>query len=136
MPQLFMLPDSVTFPQPAALLSKVVDDILIAVTADINVNIPISIHDRFLLGTIILGPGALCFFGLTATHRDYYSISIDGDDKLNALECLPLSCMYHKAFSESITSIEFKAFPLIICLTGWQRINASPFCFEIYSQMQ
>lgn len=135
-PKLLILPDASSTSQSAALLAKIVDEILISRPIKAPDNISWSLHDRFPLGPIVHSPAVLLFFVLRVTDLEDYTIAIDGDYKVDALVCLPLSHLLRKAFSDPITPIEQKAFTSVNCSVGWLGIPAFPFYSAFSSRKQ
>lgn len=78
-PQLFYIFNNSSV---VAILSKIVDDFLIAGTSSIIYPIAQRIIEIFSLCTISKGLGMLRFFGLNILHNSYFTISVNGDNKL------------------------------------------------------
>lgn len=77
--------------QLLVMIAKIVKNLLqIGAEADTE---PVfaAINGRFQLGTIVKTPGVIRYHRLNISQIDDMSIEIDGDDKLDALECLLLT---------------------------------------------
>lgn len=88
MPQIFVLKMK---DKTIAVLAKVVDEILMKGDPLVTDPIIMMINAKFKLGTIIHGPGQIRFFGLNVQQFDDMSICVDADEKLHALETMPIS---------------------------------------------
>lgn len=78
-----------------ALVAKIVDDVLLAGPNEIVDGHIRSFNDKFKLGTIMHGPGKLQFFGLNITQRPDFTIEIDADEKVQAVEQCPITRLRH-----------------------------------------
>lgn len=74
-----------------AILAKTLDDILLAGPSRTTDAIVEANGMQFSLGTIVHGPGRLRYFGFNITQHDEMSLTVDGNNKLHALETMPLS---------------------------------------------
>lgn len=83
---------------------------------------------KFNLAEITHGPGRLRFFGLKIIQHEDFSCSIDGDEKLNALEPYQLSLFRRPQSDEKMNAIEQKAFMSIKARIGWLGITSSVLC--------
>lgn len=63
-------------------------------------------------------------------------ITVDGEENLTAVECIPLSRFMLCDVSEAIKFVESKAFASLNSCICWIGINASPFCATFPIQMQ
>lgn len=83
MPQLFMISSTSGL---NALLAKIVDDILLRGPSDHVDHIMSVIQQKFTLGTVTHGPELFLYFGRNITQYDDFRVTIDGEDKLSALD--------------------------------------------------
>lgn len=116
------------------LATKVVDDILIAGDMSHVKAIVEKIDARFKLGTVVYGPGRFIYFGLTIVQHVDYSIVVNADDKLEALESYPLDRFRRRQIEEPLNEIELSAIRSLNGSIGWIGIVASPFC-SFYSSL-
>lgn len=90
--QMFFIVDNAAV---TVVLAKIVEDLLVAgMTGRVDPLLQ-RIDDRFILGTVAHGTGHIRFFWLNISQLDEWSISVDSDDKLNAIDTLPLSRFSH-----------------------------------------
>lgn len=68
-----------------AVVIKVVDDILLTGKSTIVDSIIEKINSRFILGTIVHGPGSIHYYGLNILQHDDYTIEVAAEDKINYL---------------------------------------------------
>lgn len=134
LPQLFYLNNNSGKVTPA--LVKVVYDFLICGETDVVDNTIRSISEVFTLGTIIHGPGLLRYFGLNVVQHDYYTITIDSDDKLNGITTAPITHVRRRHATDSLSPTDRKTFASINISVGWLGITASPFCAVFSSLFQ
>lgn len=87
-PQLFHLVEK---GELVLLVAKSVDDLLIAGVPESTKKFLSRFNSRFSFRTVVSGPGILKFYGLTIEQHEDFSSSIHADDKLNSIECFPLS---------------------------------------------
>lgn len=76
------------------------------------------------------------FNGLSIKQDEYYSISVDSDDKLRALEPYPIDRIKRKQMDELTNAIETSAFCSINGSIDWIVVAASPFCALVSSYLQ
>ena len=83
---------------------------------------------QFKLGTVNYGPGLLRFYGLNIRQFDDFHCTIDGDEKLEALEPSPISRSRRREIDEQLNDIERSSFMSVKGSINWLRITASPLC--------
>lgn len=69
-----------------------------------------AIHAKFALGAVTHGPGAFWFFGLNIFQQEDHSFSIDGDDKLKALETMLVSRIRRRQRDQRLIAVEQRTF--------------------------
>lgn len=134
LPQLFYL--SALDGAITAALAKVVDDFLLCGEPAVVDDVIDNISKSFKLGTILHGPGVLRYFGLNVTQHDDFTVTIDGDDKLNAIGTAPITRVRRRDVTDTLTPAEIKMFASINSSVGWLGIAASPFCATFSSLFQ
>lgn len=85
-------------------------------------------NHRFTLGTIAHGSGLLRFYALKLVQNDDFTISINGDDKLNALETFPISRPRRKQTIVALNKMYLVSFRSVNSSIGWLDITKSHFC--------
>lgn len=110
LPQLFM---STSPSDLNALLAKVVDDILICDPSDHVDSIFNMIQQKFTLGTVTHGPGLFRYFGLNITQHYDFSVTIDGGEKLIALDTHPTTRVRRSELESCLNAAEARAFASI-----------------------
>lgn len=101
-----------------SLLSKIVDDILICGPPDHVDDVILKIEKHFTLGTLSHGPGTLRYFGLNILQYDDYSVSIDGNDKLDAIATLPITRVGRRELESLLNNAGSKAFASVNSSVG------------------
>lgn len=104
--------------------AQVVDDVIHA------------IKNRFTLGTVVHGPSTLRFFGLNTIQYDDYSVTIDGDDKLNGFSMAHITRVQRRPLTKTFTTVKQKIFSSINSSFEWLGITASSFCAKVFSLYQ
>lgn len=108
-------------------LAKIVDEFVIHGDTPTVVNVVETFQKFFRLGTVTCRPGVLCYFELNTLQHVDYTVTIDGDDKFNAIgtPCL--------LAPDTVNNMIF--YPQLdkrLCLhngsVAWLGINTSPFC--------
>lgn len=135
-PQLFYL---IRNGKLCLLAAKIVNDILItgeqhAVDQFLN-----GFYSKYKFGTVAHGPGQLRqlrFFGFNIVQEDDFTCSINGDEKLKALEQCPIPRVRKLELESELTAAERSAFMSLNSSLGWLGIAASPFCAFYSSYMQ
>lgn len=74
-----------------SLLSKIADDLLLCGPPEHVDDIILKLKDKFTLGTIAHRPRTLRYFRFNNVQYEDYTISSDGDDKLDALAAFLLT---------------------------------------------
>ena len=132
-PQLFYIQRN---NEPIVLAVKVVDDVLFAGETPVVNKIVQAIESRYQLRTVVRGPGRFLFFGLRIEQDENFDITVDADQKLDALEAFPISRARRKNGTHHLNSIEQKAFNSLNSSLGWLGIAASPLCSFYSSYLQ
>lgn len=115
LPQLFL---TIKNSRVVAVLSKIFEDLILAGHRSLTNPLAKSINHKFPLGTVRHGPGLIRFFGLNVRHFGDFSITVDGDDKLDALNNMQLSLCCRRDADFPLNSIESKAFGHSIVLSA------------------
>lgn len=102
-----------------AILAKIVDDLLLYSPCQIVDRIVESITKTFTLGTITHGTGLLRYYGLNITQNDDYSVKIDGNDNLQALDSHLITRACRRELKSQLNAAEAKAFSSINSSVGW-----------------
>lgn len=105
------------------IFSKIVDEILFTGLQHIAEEFTRKIDCRFTVGTGTSSPGLLIYFGLNIIQEDL-SISIDTDDKLRAIEFIPLSRLLRKQVEGKPNPIQISACAYFNSSIGWLLITA------------
>lgn len=117
-------------------VAKIVDGLIMTgLKSDVEMFLR-RFDERFKLGTIVHGPGVLRFFGMTIEQFDDYASEIHADDKLNSIECFPLSRVRRIHFDSSLTAVEKSSFMSVNYSLGWLSITVSPLCAFYASHLQ
>lgn len=87
-PQLFFLIHSNKL---VPFICKIVDDLLFTGEDYTEASVFTMLGNHFSFGTMPTGPGTLRYYGLNIVQNNNFTATIDGNKKLNALECFPLS---------------------------------------------
>lgn len=118
------------------LVGKIVDDLLMTgVQEQVSVFIK-HFNSKFKFGSVTSGPGKLRFYGLDITQHDDYTSSIKGDEKLTALESVPLTRSRRREINEQMNEIEKSSFMSVNSSLNWLGITASPLCSFYASFLQ
>jgi len=134
-PQLFFKKDN-NGEKLEILAVKIVDDVLFG--GETNVVEPIidAVKHRYTLGTIVFGPGTFLFNGLQIRQYEDFTISIDGDSKLDGIEGYPIDRNRRRQISEPVNAIEKSSYSSVNGSLVWIGIAASPFCAFTSSYLQ
>jgi len=119
-----------------ALAVKIVDDVLIASTEAHLTVVVKQICSKYNVGTIVYGPGSFLFNGLNVTQDEDLSITVDADQKLQAIEPYPISRYRRKEIDKKANSIEIGSFRSVNGQLGWIGTAASPLCAHSSSSLQ
>lgn len=95
-----------------------------------------GIQKQYELGTVVYGPGIFLYFGLQIIQHDDCSIEIHGDDKINSIECYPITRQRRKQGEEILNAVEVSSYRSMNSSIGWLGIGASPFCAFYGSHLQ
>lgn len=93
-----------------AMLAKIVDDMLLSGHSSTTDPLVEAISTPFSLGTVVHGPGKIRYFGLNTLQHEVVSIVINGNDKLHALEDMPISRSRRKEYVLKLNSVEERSF--------------------------
>ena len=111
--------------KPVLLVAKIVDDILMTGEKDDIDRFEHDFNATFKLGTGSSGPGSLRFFGLNIIQDSDTLSTIDGNDKLNALEPHALTRNRHRDQDDKLNDLERSSFMSLNSSLGWLGINLS-----------
>ena len=92
--------------------------------------------DKFKFGSIVHGPGIIKFYGLTIEQFEDMSSTIHSDDKLNAIECFPLSRIRRRQADSVLNNVEKSSYMSVNSSLGWLGIAAYPLCSFYASHLQ
>ena len=115
---------------------KIVDDILITAKREKTNEFISSVKSKYKLGTIAHVPGSFLFNGLYITQDNNFVTRIHGDSKLESLCCFPIDRRRRKQVTETLNTVELKAFRSVNSLIGWLGTNASLLCSFYSSRLQ
>lgn len=132
-PQLFVLFERQNL---LSTCSKIVHDLLIAGPTPITDYVIARIEANLSLGTIVYGPGRSRCSGLNIVQTDDMFNTVDGDEKLEAVECIPISQFGRRDVNETINSVDRKAFASRKSSISLLCITASLFCATLYNQIK
>lgn len=118
------------------IIIKIVDDLLATGTDPALRFFIVGFGKLFKLSETLNGPGRLRFFGLSIVQQDDFSCSIDGDEKLQAIEPYPLSRVHRRQVCEEMNEIESSSFMSINDSIGWLCITSSLLCAFYSSHLQ
>lgn len=90
-------------------------------------------NDQFNLGTVIDGPSRIPYFGYNVIQSDDSSFSVDKNDKVLALEYMPLCRSRRKELDAQLDSIKKRFFASFKCSIGKLGITVSLFYSEFDS---
>lgn len=96
--------------QLAAIISNIVDDLLLARLPAITDPIIAKISARIDLGTIVHKPGHLRYFQLNLQQAADLSTSADSDDKLNGAFSMQISLLCFRDLLSPLTTVTAKAY--------------------------
>ena len=114
---------------------EIVDDVLFTVKNAIEQLIA-NIQSNYELGTVVYGPATFLFYGLQICQDTDYSITLQGDEKINGLEGFPISRQRRKEGDTALNPVEMSSFRSVNSSIGWLGIAASPFCAFYASYLQ
>lgn len=93
-----------------ALLAKIGDDILICGLFNHVDDKVTMIQRKLTLRTITHGHGLIRFFGLNIVQNNHYSVTIDGDDKIAAIDKNAVTRVKRHELESRLSAAEAKAF--------------------------
>ena len=118
------------------IVAKIVDDMLATGELAMTEQFIKKFNIQFKLGTVNYGPGLLRFYGLNIRQFDDFHCTIDGDEKLEALEPSPISRSRRREIDEQLNDIERSSFMSVNASINWLGITASPLCAFYSSYLQ
>lgn len=116
-----------------SLLVRIVEDILLFGPDNQVGDVVGKIKARFTLGTISKGPVLLRFYGHNVTQHGGYSVTIDGDDKLDVLAAHCIRRVRRRDLESRLNDVKQKALASINGAVGWLGITALLFCATFLS---
>lgn len=69
-----------------------------------------EIGKHFIAGTTVHGPNLLRFFDLNIIHHNDFTVTADGDDKINNLGTHPLSRVRRREFDSNLSVVVERRF--------------------------
>ena len=132
-PQLFYMKKN---RKTVLLVAKIVDDMLVTGETSYVKSFVHKFNTQFTLGTVTYGPGLLRFYGLNIRQYDDYHSTIDGDEKMDALDAVPITRSRRREVDEKLNDIERRAFMSINASINWLGITTSPICAFYSSFLQ
>lgn len=118
------------------LLGKIVDDLIITgIEPEVNRFVKMF-NSKFKLGSVMSGPGSLRFYGLNIHQSNDMSSVIDGNEKLQALQPVPLTRTRRKASTDKLNDIEKTSYMSIASSINWLGMTASLHCAYYSSLLQ
>ena len=132
-PQLFYLERAGTL---KLLVAKIVDDLLITGTPDETKQFIKVFDSKYKFGSVISGRGHLRFFGLNILQNDDFSSTIDGNEKLEALQPVPLTRSGRRSGSEPMNAIEKTSYMSLSSSINCLGMTTSVFCSYYFSLLQ
>lgn len=118
------------------IIAKIVDDMLATGELSYVKSFISKFDSQFSLGTVNYGPGLLRFYGLNIRQHADFHCTIDGDEKLEALEPVPITRSRRREIDQPLNDIERSAFMSINASINWLGITASPICAFYSSHLQ
>lgn len=118
-----------------ALTAKIVDGILVTGETHVADQLLKSIDIKIKFGTVVHRPGMLRHFGFNIAHHEYVTCTIDGDNKLGALEPAILTHLCRKDVSDSVNELERSTFASLSSSFGWRGTSVFPFCAAAASRL-
>ena len=118
------------------IIAKIVDDMLATGELSYVKSFISKFDNQFSLGTVNYGPGLLRFYGLNIRQHADFHCTIDGDEKLEALEPVPITRSRRREIDQPLNDIERSAFMSINASINWLGITASPICAFYSSHLQ
>ena len=96
------------------------------------------LDQKLKLGSTARGHVYMKFFGLSLFQHTDSSSTLDGDDKIYALEPFPLSRTSRRMKDYPMNAMEWSTFMSINSYFSWLGINSSPLCsfYSRYLQQQ
>lgn len=94
------------------------------------------LRKKLTIGTLTRGLGPLCNYEINITQHGDFSLTIDGNNKLDALETHPITRMHRRKLEYFLDDADAKAFSFINSSVGWLGITASLFCSVFSSILQ
>lgn len=120
----------------SVLLSKIVDDLLFC-GPDHIVDESISrFKAHFTIGTVVRGHGTVRYFGINIIQHEDFTVTVNGDDELDALGAYSISRICRRNYLEPLNPPEVKSFASINSSVKWLGITVSPFCSLFSSLFQ
>ncbi len=132
-PQLFYMKKNSSL---QILAVKIVDDILFAGPQPLLRSLIDNMMNTYELGTIVYGPGTFNFYCLSIKQNEDCTISINGDEKLMALEPYPIDRIRRRQTESELNPIEAASYRSLNGSIGFLGISASPFCSLASSYLQ
>ena len=118
------------------IVAKIVDDMLATGESSYVHSFIKKFDAQYKLGTVNYGPGLLRFYGLNVRQHADFHCTIDGDEKLDALEPVPITRSRRREIDEQLNDIEKSSFMSINASINWLGITASPICAFYSSHLQ
>lgn len=115
---------------------KVVDDVLLCTTMTDVPRIIKKIQLKYELGAVFYGPGSFPFFGLQIYQVENFNVSVNGDTKMDAMSCYPITKVRRKEIESTLNEIEISSCRSINTNRGWLGQSVSPFCAFYSSYLQ
>lgn len=117
-------------------IAKIVDDFLITGEQGVVDKFLSFFDQRYKFGSVSRGPGRLRFYGLDIIQDETLASTIDGDDKLMALEPVPVTRSRRRELTEEMNELEKSSFMSVNASINWLGITASPLCAFYASHLQ
>ena len=109
-------------------VAKIVDDLMVTGEPGEVESFQSGFGKIFKLGTVCSGPGRLRFFGLSVIQAENYSTTVDGDDKLHALETHALTRNRRRQPDDPLNELEKSSFMSVNSSLCWLGMASSPLC--------
>ncbi|CAN8065041.1 unnamed protein product [Agarophyton chilense] len=119
-----------------AIAVKLVDDIPFSGTMTALNTLLKEVGNTYKLGTIVYGPGTFTFFGLSITQHADFTITMYGEEKLQALEACALTRMRRQQNDSPLNELEYSELRSLNGSLGWIGVAASPFFSLVSSVLQ